>query len=121
MLRITIPATEQFNEVTNEFITTKEQTLTLEHSLISISKWESKWCKPFFSKEAKTPEETIDYIKLHEISAELRYEWSKAEKDDAYLECQSGSLLLFDPEKHRGYKCVYRCTYDRYRVQRYGG
>ena len=63
MLTITIPATEEFNESTGEFLYTKEQTLQLEHSLLSISKWESKWCKPFLSREGKTYEETIDYIK----------------------------------------------------------
>lgn len=63
MLTITIPATEVFDEVNGVFISIKEQTLQLEHSLISISKWESKWCKPFLSKKDKTSEEVIDYIK----------------------------------------------------------
>lgn len=63
MLTITIPATEEFDEVKGEFVYTKEHTLQLEHSLISISKWESKWCKPFLAKGDKTFEETIDYIK----------------------------------------------------------
>lgn len=63
MLEITIPEVEQWNEITQEFVNSKKQTLRLEHSLVSLSKWESKWCKPFFSKEEKTHEETIDYIK----------------------------------------------------------
>ena len=63
MLHITIPAQEYFDPSTETFVDTKEITLTLEHSLVSVSKWESKWCKPFLSKDAKTPEETIDYIK----------------------------------------------------------
>ena len=63
MLTITIPATEEFDERKGEFVYLKEQTLQLEHSLLSISKWESKWCKPFLSKQDKTLEETIDYIK----------------------------------------------------------
>jgi len=63
MLRITIPAVEQWDEAKQEFIYTKEQTLSLEHSLVSISKWESKWCKPFLTKQEKTFEETLDYIK----------------------------------------------------------
>lgn len=45
MLVITVPATEMFDERTQEFISTKEQVLQLEHSLVSISKWESKWRK----------------------------------------------------------------------------
>ena len=63
MLRITIPAGEEWDELKQEFITTKEQTLCLEHSLVSLSKWESKWCKPFLTKQERTYEETIDYIK----------------------------------------------------------
>ena len=68
MLQITIPAVirEDFNYGTNEFIYTvilKEQTLQLEHSLLSLSKWESKWCKPFLHRKDLTDEETLDYIK----------------------------------------------------------
>jgi len=63
MLRITIPAVEQWDEQKQEFITIKEQTLSLEHSLVSLSKWESKWCKAFLTKDNKTFEETLDYIK----------------------------------------------------------
>lgn len=63
MLQITIPETEQWNEKTQEFITSEEQTIQLEHSLVSLSKWESKWNKAFLTKKDKTDEETIDYIK----------------------------------------------------------
>lgn len=63
MLQITIPSIELWDEVHEEFIRTKEQSLSLEHSLVSLSKWESKWCKPFLTKETKTTEETIDYIR----------------------------------------------------------
>lgn len=63
MIRITIPESESWDEAKQEFIPVKEQTLQLEHSLVSLSKWESKWCKPFFSKQEKTYEETMDYIK----------------------------------------------------------
>lgn len=63
MLQITIPAARLWDEGNERFIRTKEQTLQLEHSLVSISKWESKWCKPFLSKDKKTTEETIDYIR----------------------------------------------------------
>lgn len=68
MLQITIPAVELFDERINEFISTKEQTLQLEHSLVSLDKWESKWCKPFLSKQDKTPEELLDYVKCMTIT-----------------------------------------------------
>lgn len=62
MLRIIVPAREFFNAENNEFITYPEETLELEHSLVSISKWESKWHKPFLSKTEKTVEEILYYI-----------------------------------------------------------
>jgi hypothetical protein len=68
MLQITVPAIELWDEVKEEFVNRKEQTLQLEHSLVSLSKWESKWHKPFLSKTEKTNEETIDYIKCMTIT-----------------------------------------------------
>ena len=68
MLTVVIPASESFNEETQEFISTKEQTLQLEHSLVSLSKWESKWRKPFLGKDPKTTEEIIDYIRCMTIT-----------------------------------------------------
>lgn len=63
MLKLTIPKSEFYNERTEEFIYLDEVELQLEHSLESISKWESKWNKPFLSSTDKTVEEIIDYIR----------------------------------------------------------
>ena len=71
MLKITIPAIEQYDEVNNEFVTSKETALQLEHSLVSLSKWESKWCKAFLTKDEKTTEETIDYIRCMTITQNI--------------------------------------------------
>ena len=71
MLEITIPEVEQWDEVNQEFITSKEQVLRLEHSLVSLSKWESKWNKPFLAKEKKTIDETIDYIRCMTITQNI--------------------------------------------------
>lgn len=69
MLKITIKASEMFDERTNRFlVNAKDTTITLEHSLVSISKWESKWHKPFLSDKPKTLEESIDYIKCMTIT-----------------------------------------------------
>lgn len=68
MLRITIPAQELWDSDKQEFIYTKEQVLQLEHSLVSVSKWEAKWCKTFLSKKEKTYEETVDYVKCMTIT-----------------------------------------------------
>ena len=69
MLTIIIPETELYDEIQNEFKYVKEQKLVLEHSLVSLSKWESKWHKPFLSKDPKTREETIDYIRCMTVNS----------------------------------------------------
>ncbi|MBO5906212.1 MAG: hypothetical protein J6Q84_07330 [Kiritimatiellae bacterium] len=74
MLTIIIPGVELWDEKNQEFIYGKEQTLQLEHSLVSLSKWESKWCKPFLSKAEKTDEEILDYIKFMTITQNVNPE-----------------------------------------------
>lgn len=71
MLQIIVPALEYYDEIKNEFVTSEGQTLQLEHSLLSISKWEAKWNKAFLTKHDKTFEETIDYIKCMTISRNI--------------------------------------------------
>lgn len=63
MLELVINDTELFDNATNTFIAVKKHNLLLEHSLISISKWESKFKKPFLTREIKTIEETRYYVK----------------------------------------------------------
>ncbi len=64
MLVIKIEKSEFFNEKTNEFIEVPEYTLHMEHSLVSISKWEAEFEKPFLDKKTqRTAEETLSYIK----------------------------------------------------------
>lgn len=69
MLLLTVPLEpERWDEDNEEFIPPKTQELRLEHSLVSLSKWESKWCKPFLSQIKKTDEETLDYIRFMTIT-----------------------------------------------------
>lgn len=64
MITINVPKSEVFNSESNIFYRVeKPTTIQLEHSLISLQKWESKWHKPFLVKGDKTIEETIDYIR----------------------------------------------------------
>lgn len=64
MLKITVLGTEHFNEETNEFFTVGDEVLELEHSLVSLSKWEEKYEVPFLGDQTKTPEQTLDYIRI---------------------------------------------------------
>ncbi len=77
MLHITIPERELFDESTCEFISTKPRSLALEHSLVSISKWESKWKKPFLSNDEKSFEEQLDYIRCMTVTQNVSPETYK--------------------------------------------
>lgn len=71
MLPIHIPKTRLWDNGKEEFIYVEETTLELEHSLVSISKWESKWHKSFFDKRDKTYEETLHYIECMSIDPKV--------------------------------------------------
>ena len=62
MLKLVVPATEVYDEELEKFRTYPEKILMLEHSLVSISKWESKWCKPYLNSQL-TAEESRDYVR----------------------------------------------------------
>lgn len=89
MLKITIPAIELYDEELNEFISSKEQTIILEHSLVSLSKWESKWQKPFLKKDEKTIEETKDYIKCMTITQNVDDKVYKFLSDDNIIQVRN--------------------------------
>lgn len=71
MLTIKIAKQELWNETKEEFVEVSAQTLELEHSLISLSKWESKWNKPFLDKKPKTNEELVDYVRCMTINKNI--------------------------------------------------
>lgn len=68
MLTVCIPESELWDEKNNEFVKIPKCSLQLEHSLVSISKWESRWNKPFLTKDKKTSEQLLDYIKCMTIT-----------------------------------------------------
>lgn len=74
MLEIIVPGQELYDEAKEEFIYLREQSLQLEHSLVSISKWESKWCKPFLDGKDKSPDEIIDYVRCMTITRNVDIE-----------------------------------------------
>lgn len=71
MLQITIPGTEMWDEEKQEFFYPDDVTLYLEHSLVSLSKWEAKWHKSFLFTKEKTYAETIHYIKCMTLNEDV--------------------------------------------------
>lgn len=68
MLKLKVLGVEYFSEVSSEFITTQDVDLEVEHSLVSLSKWESKYQFPFLGPKEKTKSEILDYISMMIIS-----------------------------------------------------
>lgn len=105
MLTITIPDLEMFDEQTNTFVYVKGQTITLEHSLVSVSKWESKWKIPFSTDTPKTPEQTRDYIRCMTITQNvnpLLYQNispSMIEQIQNYIQDQQTATWFSDKDK----------------------
>ena len=71
MLRITVLGEEFFNEETSEIVILGGFNLELEHSLVSLSKWESEFEKPFLVDDEKTPEEIFGYIKAMTLNSDV--------------------------------------------------
>ena len=108
MLQITIPQTELWDESKQEFVSLKEQTLQLEHSLVSLSKWESKWNKSFLSSREKTYEETIDYIKCMTLTPNVKPEVyrgltkSNVEQINKYIEAPMTATSFVEDKRGTG-------------------
>jgi hypothetical protein len=64
MLRLIVAMTEDFNEEASEFVSSQTVVLELEHSLVSLSKWESKWELPFLGSQEKSNEHVLDYVRM---------------------------------------------------------
>lgn len=92
MLIVTIPSLELFDERTSMFVNTEEIELQMEHSLVTLSEWESKWEQPFLKPEPKTTEQTYSYLQImvrnRNVSIEeiKRLPDSEIEKINDYIE-----------------------------------
>lgn len=71
MLRLKVVIAEGFDDDTQKFVDADSVVLELEHSLLSVSKWESKWKKPFLGNQNKTDEQVLDYVHIMNSSGEI--------------------------------------------------
>ena len=85
MLKIIVPGIDQWDEQREEFISTKETELCLEHSLVSVSKWESKWHKHFIGNNDLTQEMLIDYVRCMTLTQNVKPEVYYAITDEQYM------------------------------------
>lgn len=109
MLTITIPGAEFWDEANEEFIYLDDQVLCLEHSLVSLSKWESKWNKAFLGKQSKTDEEILDYIKcmtMNNVNPDIYTRLTSANyaEIDAYIEAPMTATTFYENNKSGGKK-----------------
>lgn len=106
MLRIIIEGDETYNEEDNSFETFNDVVLDLEHSLISLSKWESQYKKPFLSTGEKTSEEIFGYIKTMVVTPNVDFDvlyrcsQSNIDKIQAYIDSsESATTFGMMPER----------------------
>jgi hypothetical protein len=71
VLTIIVPGIEMFDETSQEFKTKGDVVLELEHSLVSLSKWEEIFEKPFLGDAEKTTHEVMEYIKMMTVTPEV--------------------------------------------------
>ena len=107
MLKLTISAKELYNDRDECFIDLPSVTVSFEHSLFSLSKWESKYKKPFISNSEMTPDEVLDYIRFMTITRNVDPLVFQALPEDALDKIKdyisdSMTATTFTDESHGG-------------------
>lgn len=108
MLKLVIEGEEFYDEETNEFSSVGDVVLELEHSLVSLSKWESEYQKPFLGPGEKTPEEILSYIKymvttqLDDPNVIFALTQKHLDKINAYVESPQSATTFGDMPQRGG-------------------
>ena len=130
MLTITVPACnrEDWDEINNEFVYVNfpEKTIALEHSLVSLSKWEAKWEKPFLGKQDKTKEEALDYVRCMTITQNIdpiiyaHLGSDNIEKINRYIDAKMTATVITDRRPNRPNRETYTSELLYYYMIVYG-
>jgi hypothetical protein len=111
MLQLTIQLSpEGWDESKEEFVEARTQVLQLEHSLVSLSKWESEYCKPFLSTTEKTDEEILDYIQYMTLTQDVdpdvyaHLSQENFKQIDAYINAPMTATTFSDSKNTKGSK-----------------
>lgn len=106
--KVIIPAVDDgWDPVKEEFYTVPETRFTIEHSLVSISKWESTWQKPFLKTKNKTPEEMLDYIRCMTLTQNVKPDvYARLTPEIindiwAYVESPMSATVIMDPAEQK--------------------
>src|SRR5690349_10902562 len=104
MLRLTIVTAEGFDDSTSEFVASETAEVELEHSLLSLSKWESKHEIPFLGTEKKTDEQVLDYVRMmilgDPVSEEFLSKFTRADFDEinTYINAKMSATTINDKQ-----------------------
>ena len=104
MLQLVIKVVEGFNDETQEFVAAETAVIELEHSLVSLSKWEAKWEIPFLGDKPKTTEQVLDYVRMMSSGADFSEELLDKLSDDNVREINeyinAKMTATWFPEEH---------------------
>ena len=112
MLRLKVVTKEGYDEVVGKFVDGDYIVLELEHSLVSLSKWESKWEIPFLGSDKKTTDQIMDYIRMMfsgtEFPEELVQYLSKKNYDDinAYINAKMTATTFREMKQPANHEIV---------------
>ena len=104
MLTIIVPGTEFYDDITKEFMTKNDVVIELEHSLVSLSKWESEYEKPFLSSDEKTEEEILSYVKAMVLTQKIppevfsRFTKDNWDKINDYINAKNSATWFNEPK-----------------------